>query len=96
MLARMSATTCPKCGPRSDGDLDAIAPKDAYVSLLKDWRTWAVAFGVTALSGMIAGGLGVHTGAVGAGSGVVIAGYMSSRVANLRRCRTCGANVVLP
>lgn len=63
----------------------------AYLALLKDWRVWAVAVAVTVAVGMISGGLGLHTSAVGAGAGFVIAIYMMSRVQSTRRCRGCDA-----
>ena len=74
----MPSPTCPKCGPRNDEDLEALAPRDAYLTQLKSWRTWAVAFGVTALTGMICGALHLSTAGMGAGSGVLIAGYMGT------------------
>jgi hypothetical protein len=84
-------TSCPKCGPRQESDLDVVPFQAAYIAQLKDWRTWAFALGVTVVVGMISGGLGLHTSAVGAGAGVVIAMYMMSRVQSTRRCRACDA-----
>lgn len=88
-----TSVTCPTCGPREPDALEAPAPAAAWFSLFKDWRVWAVAFGATMLTGMVIGVLHLNSAGIGAGSGVVTAMYMVTRVKGLKKCRTCGAIV---
>jgi len=61
-------------------------------AVLTDWRTWALAFGVMLLSGLIASLLGFRTSG-GVGGGAAIGMLVAIRMTRLRVCPKCAAVV---
>lgn len=84
------AKACPACGPRQEVDLEPVSGAGALAGLLlKDWRTWVVAFGAFMVTGMIGGALGLRGDALGAGAGAFVGLWLAVRVQRARRCKAC-------
>lgn len=84
---------CPKCGAGIETS-EWITPSrsDAAKTILKDWRTWALAFGVMIVASIIANMLGFRAGG-GAGGGAAIGMLVAMRMTRLRTCPKCAAVV---
>lgn len=88
----METIPCPKCGVTHN--VTTLTPPpygESVKALLKDWRLWAIAFGITVILGMLSGGLGVGQAYVGAVSGALIGFTCWTLMTRLRRCPACGA-----
>jgi hypothetical protein len=76
---------CPDC---KGTDFEPVSGAgDLAKLILKDWRTWVVAFGAFLASGMLGAALHVRGDATGAGALVGL--WLAIRVQRARRCRAC-------
>lgn len=88
----METIPCPKCGVTHAATTLTPPPYgEAVKALLKAWRLWVAAFGITIVLGMISGGLNVGQAYVGAISGALIGFTCWTLMTRLRRCPACNA-----
>lgn len=84
---------CSKCGAAIEAAEWAIPTRGAAAAaILKDWRTWAVAFATFAIVGVLANALG-RGGGTGAGAGGAVGLMVALRMTRLRSCPRCHAVV---
>lgn len=80
---------CASCGAEvADDAWTAPSRGEAAKAILTDWKTWALAFGIFAVVGLITNALGVvqHTGA---GGGAAVGVLIATRMTRLRVCPAC-------
>lgn len=88
----MATISCPKCNASHEATTLTPPPYGESVkAVLKDWRLWAIAFGITIVLGMLSGGLNVGQSYVGAVSGALIGLTVWTLMTRLRRCPACNA-----
>jgi hypothetical protein len=86
--------SCPHCeAALSASSVVTPTPGAAVRVAIKEWRIWAVVFGATVVTGVIAGVLHLGSAAVGGAAGAVGGILIARRMSLVRLCGACGKAV---
>lgn len=88
---------CPVCGVAHEAtELHVPSRGEATKAILKEPRTWLVAFAVMLASALIVSALGLGSSVPSVGGGAAIGIYIAARLARARSCPSCRETFFLP
>lgn len=88
---------CPKCNAAVEpGEFGKATAWEGAKAIVRDWRVWAVTVGAQAAAGVLAGGLGMRGGTLGAGASAAAGLFIALRMRTLRKCPRCNEMAHFP